>query len=94
MLPERTMRLLGLSGQQFYKSGMMRLDIEIIYGDLIGGKNTEQGRDDAGVEQHETFTVTRLLQGDYGLKQPRQIHIDRQRVPPATTNAFPAASIR
>jgi phage-related protein len=31
---------------------MMRADIEIVEGDLVGGKNPQQGAGNAGVEQH------------------------------------------
>lgn len=54
------MWLPGLSGQQLHESAMMRADIEIVEGDLVGGKNPQQGAGNAGVEQHENIAVPRL----------------------------------
>jgi hypothetical protein len=51
----------GLDGQQIHKGAMMRADIEIIEGDVVGRQNPQQGAGNAGVEEHESIAVTRLL---------------------------------
>jgi hypothetical protein len=53
---------------------MMRSDIKIIEGDLVGGENSQQAIDNIRSEQHGALTVARIPQGAHGLEKLLQAH--------------------